>query len=118
MLELNTNKEALKVVTITEFISIFKNVLINQLDMDLDELNVTVIAKYSNNRLHMTLDTDILKRNNFLQYIQFVQLMKKIFDPFIFTVNTALDVNILINKLFLDFEYYRVNSDMSIELYY
>lgn len=119
MRELNINNtEATVSLTISELITVFKSVLIDRLDIDLDKLDVTVLAKYSNNRLHMTLDADLLRERNRFQYIQFVQDIKRAFDPYIFTVNTAIDTNILINKLFSGFDYYRINEDMTVEIYY
>jgi hypothetical protein len=117
MRDLNTNNN-LMVLTVPELISILKSVLIDRLDIDLDELDITVIYKYSNNRLHITLDTDILRQKSRYEYIQFVQDVKRAIDPFIFTVNTAIDVNILINKLFSGFEFYQIDEDMNIKIYY
>jgi hypothetical protein len=106
------------VLTATEIISIFKSVLIECADIDLDKLEVYSIIKYSNNRLHITLDMDLLRENSAYLYYDTIQIIKKMFSPYIFTVNTALDVNILINKLFTGYEYYRINEDMTIEIYY
>ena len=115
---IENNSDATLVLEITDLISILKSVLIDSLNVDLDELEVNVIAKYSNNRLHMTFDTELLKRKSFSEYIQFVDDVKKVFGPFIFTVNTAIETNILINKLFAGYEFYRINEDMSLEIYY
>ena len=49
------------VLTTIEIISIFKSVLIDCANIDLDELEVYPIIKYSNNRLHITLDMDLLR---------------------------------------------------------
>lgn len=117
MRELNINNNIV-VLTVPELISILKSVLIDRLDIDLDELDITVIYKYTNNRLHITLDADILRNKSRYQYIQFIQDVKKVIDPFIFTVNTAIDVNILINKLFSGFDYYQIDEDMMIKIYY
>lgn len=106
------------VLTTIEIISIFKSVLIDCANIDLDELEVYPITKYSNNRLHITLDMDLLRENSAYLYYDTIQIIKKIFSPYIFTVNTALDINILINKLFTGYEYYRINEDMTIEIYY
>lgn len=119
MRELNINNtEATIVLTVTELISIFKVVLIDRLNIDLDELDVIVLTKYFNNRLYMTLDADLLREKNRFEYFQLIQDIKRAFDPYIFTVNTAIDTNILINKLFSGFDYYRINEDMTIEIYY
>lgn len=112
------NSEATIVLSITELISILKAVLMDHLNIDLDELEVTVLAKYSDNRLYMTLDTELLREKSMYEYIQLVQDIKRIFSPYIFVVNTAIDTNILINKLFAGYDYYRINEDMSIEIYY
>lgn len=118
MREFNMNTNATIVLTVSELISILKSVLIDRLDIDLDDLNVTVLAKYSNNRLHMTLCADLLRETNMLQYVQLIQDMKKIFGPYIFTVSTAIETNILINKLFAGYDFYRINEDMTIEINY
>lgn len=112
------NSEATVVLSVTDLISILKAILMDHLNIDLDELEVTVLAKYSNNRLHMTLDTESLREKSMYEYIQLVQDIKRIFGPYIFTVNTAIDTNILINKLFAGYDYYRINEDMNIEIYY
>lgn len=118
MREFNMNTNTTIVLTISELISILKSVLIDRLDIDLDDLNVTVLAKYSNNRLHMTLCADLLRQTNILQYVQLIQDMKKFFGPSIFTVSTAIETNILINKLFAGYDFYRINEDMTIEINY
>lgn len=112
------NSEATVVLSVTDLISILKAILMDHLNIDLDELEVTVLAKYSNNRLHMTLDTESLREKSMYEYIQLVQDIKRIFGSYIFTVNTAIDTNILINKLFAGYDYYRINEDMNIEIYY
>lgn len=111
------NEPVIKLTT-SELVSIFKSILLDRLDIDLEELDVNVIVKYSNNRLHMTLGTDLLRRTNIVQYVQLIQDMKKFFGPAIFTVSTAIDSNILINKLFAGYDYYRINEDITIEIYY
>lgn len=118
MIEYRVDSNATLVLSISELISILKSVLIDKLNIDLDELDVSVIAKYSNNRLHMAFDADLLRRKALVDYIQFIEDIKKVFSPYIFTINTAIDVNILINKLFSGFDYYKINTDMSIEIYY
>ena len=118
MREFNMNTNTTIVLTVSELISILKSVLIDRLDIDLDDLNVTVLAKYSNNRLHMTLCADLLRKTNILQYTQLIQDMKKFFGPSIFTVSTAIETNILINKLFAGYDFYRINEDMTIEINY
>jgi hypothetical protein len=115
---IENNSDATLVLEITDLISILKSVLIDNLNLDLDKLEVNVIAKYSNNRLHMALGADLLRRTDMFQYIQMIQDMKKFFGPSIFTVSTAIDSNILINKLFTGYEFYRINEDMSLEIYY
>lgn len=118
MQEYINKKELVVQLTVPELISILKSVLMDRLNIDLDELNVSVIYKYINNRLIMTLDADLLRDKSVSQYLQFVQDVKKVFGSYIFTVNTAIDVNILINKLFAGYEYYRINENMTIEIYY
>ncbi len=110
--------DATVVLSISELISILKTVLIDNLNIDLDKLEVDVIAKYSNNRLHMTLCADLLRRTDILQYVQMVQDIKKFFGPSIFTVSTAIDTNILISKLFSGYDLCRITEDMIIEIYY
>lgn len=106
------------VLTMPELISILKNVLVDRINIDLDKLEVNVLAKYTNNRLHMTLDAELIRRKDILAYMQFIDDVKKVFGPYIFTVNTAIETNILINKLFAGFDYYVIKEDMTIELYY
>ena len=118
MRELNVNNEAIVTLTVPELISILKDVLIDRRNIDLDALNITVIYKYSNNRLHITLDADLLRQRSKFEYIQLVQDIKRVIDPYIFTVNTAIDVNILINKLFSGFDYYQITEDMTIKIFY
>ena len=118
MQEYINKKELVVQLTVPELISILKSVLMDRLNINLDELNVSVIYKYINNRLIMTLDADLLRDKSVSQYLQFVQDVKKVFGSYIFTVNTAIDVNILINKLFAGYEYYRINENMTIEIYY
>ena len=118
MRELNISNEAVVTLTVPELISILKSVLIDRRNVDLDELNITVIYKYSNNRLHITLDTDLLRQQSRYAYLEFIQDMKKVIDPYIFTVNTAIDVNILINKLFSGFNYYQIDENMTIKIFY
>lgn len=118
MQEYMNKKELVVQLTVPELISILKSVLIDRLNVDLDELDVSVIYKYINNRLIMTLDTELLRNKSVSQYLQFVQDVKRVFGSYIFTVNTAIDVNILINKLFAGYEYYRINENMTIEIYY
>lgn len=112
------DSDATVVLSISELISILKAISKNEYNIDFDELDINVIAKYSNNRLHMTLDTELLRNRSMCDYIQFVKDMKKFFGPYIFTVNTAIDTNILINKLFSGYELYRITEDMMIEIYY
>ena len=78
MRELNINNEAVVSLTVPELISILKSVLIDRRNIDLDELNVTVIYKYSNNRLHITLDADLLRQKSRSAYLEFVQGIKKV----------------------------------------
>jgi hypothetical protein len=118
MRELNMNNEAVVSLTVPELISILKSVLIDRRNVDLDELNVTVIYKYSNDRLHITLDADLLRQKSKYAYLEFINDVKKAIDPYIFTVNTAVDVNILINKLFSGFDYYTIDENMIIKIYY
>lgn len=120
MRDINVCKDsnATVVLSASELISVFKSVLISYTDIDLDELGVYTLIKYSNNRLHITLDTELLRETNPCSYIDMVQNIKKVFSPYIFTVNTAIDVNILINELFSGYELYRINEDMTIEIYY
>ena len=110
--------EATVSLTALELMSIFKSVLLENLNIDLDKLNVISLIKYSNNRLHITLDTEELRNTNPVLYLDMIHNIKKIFSPYIFTVNTAIDVNILINKLFSGYDYYSINEDMIIEIYY
>ena len=110
--------DATVVLTISELISILKNVLKDSINLDLDELNIVPIAKYSNNRLHLTLDADSLFEESYYKYYCFIEDVKRVFGPFIFAVNTAVETNILINKLFSGFDHYRINNDMTIEIYY
>ena len=119
MRELTINNESNATVTLTmpELISILKSVLIDDLNIDLDELGVNVIVKYYN-KVHMTLDAEILRHKGISNYIQFINDVKKVFGPFIFTINTAIDFNVLINRLFAGYDYYTVNKDMNIEIYY
>ncbi len=119
MRELNVNESnATIVLSASELISILKSVLIDRLNIDLDKLEITVLYKYLNNRLYITLDTELLRNKSMVYYAQFVHDMKKKFDPYIFTVNTAIDINILINKLFAGYSFYKINEDMAIEIYY
>jgi hypothetical protein len=112
------DSNATVVLSASELISVFKSVLISYTGIDLDELGVYTIIKYSNNRLHITLDTELLRETNPYSYIDMIQNIKKVFSPYIFTVNTAIDVNILINELFSGYDLYRINEDMTIEIYY
>ena len=118
MQEYTNKKELVVQLTVPELISILKSVLMDRLNVDLDKLDINVIYKYINNRLMITLDTEVLRNKSASQYLQFIQDMKRVFGPYIFTVNTAIDVNILINKLFAGYEYYRINENMTIEIYY
>ena len=118
MQEYMNKKELVVQLTVPELISILKSVLMDRLKVDLDQIDVSVIYKYINKRLIMTLDTDLLRNKSVSQYLQFVQDVKRVFGSYIFTVNTAIDVNILINKLFAGYEYYRINENMIIEIYY
>lgn len=105
-------------LNISDLISIFKTVLIDSLNVDLDILEVTVIAKYSNNRLHMALDTELLREKSMTSYLYLIQDIKRIFGPHIFILGTSIDTNVLINKIFSGYERYKVNTDMSLEIYY
>lgn len=118
MRELTINNNAVITLTVPELMSILKSVLIDRRNIDLDELGITIIYKYTNNRLHITLDADLLRQKSRYAYLEFIQDVKKAIDPYIFTVNTALDINILINKLFSGFDYYQINEDMIIKIYY
>lgn len=115
---LQCEPEATIVLTVSELISVFKNVLIDSIGLDLDELNIIPIVKFSNNRLHLTLDADSLRDISCYKYFSFIENIKRVFGPYIFTVNTAIETNILINSLFSGFDYYRINEDMTIEIYY
>ncbi len=117
-LKIGYESEATLVLTMPELISILKSVLIDTLNIDLDELGVNVLAKYSNNRIHMTLDAELLRHNSVSKYIQFINDIKRALGPYIFTVNTAIDFNILINRLFSGYNCYTVNKDMITEIYY
>ena len=118
MQEFIAKNETVVKLTVSELISILKSVVLDRLNLDLDDLDISVISKFSNNRLHMTLDTELLRDKSISEYLQFVQDIKRIFGPYIFIVNTAIDSNILINKLFAGYDYYRINEDMTIEIYY
>lgn len=118
MIELNIINEPTVKLTISEFISVFKSVLIDSLNIDLDILEVTVVAKYSNNRLHMALDTELLRESSTTSYLYLIQDIKRVFGPHIFTLGTSIDTNILINKIFSGYDCYRINEDMTIEIYY
>ena len=118
MRELNINNQPVVTLTVPELISILKAVLMDRLNLDLDDLDVTVIYKYTNNRLHITLDAELLRNKSLGLYVQFTKDIKRAIDPYIFIVNTAIDTNILINKLFSGYSYYRINEDMTIEIYY
>lgn len=117
-LEMNLKSEATLVLTMPELISILKSVLIDSLNIDLDELGVNVLVKYSNNRVHMTLDAELIRHNSISKYVQFINDIKRVLGPYIFTVNTAIDFNVLINSLFSGYDCYTVNKDMIIEIYY
>ena len=118
MNELNIINEPTIKLEVTELISIFKSILIDSLKIDLDILEVTVVVKYSNNRLHMVLDTELLREKSMTSYLYLIQDIKRIFGPGIFILGSSIDTNILINKIFSGYDYYRINSDMSLELYY
>lgn len=106
------------VLTMPELISILKSVLIDSLYIDLDELGVNVLVRYSNNRIHMTLDAELLRHESVFKYAQFINDIKRVLGPYIFTVNTAIDFNMLINRLFSGYNCYTVNKDMIVEIYY
>ena len=55
--------EATVTLTAVELVSIFKSVLIEQANIDLDELGVFTLIKYQNNCLLITLDTEELREN-------------------------------------------------------
>ena len=113
------NKKKLVVqLTVPELISILKSILMDRLNVDLDELDVNVIYKYINNRLIITLDTELLRNKSISLYLQFIKDVKRVFGPYIFTVNTAIETNILINKLFAGYDHYIIHEDMIIEIYY
>ena len=118
MRELNIINEPTVKLNVTDLISIFKAILIDSLNVDLDILEVTVVAKYSNNRLHMVLDTELLREKSMTAYLYLIQDIKRIFGPHIFALGTSIDTNVLINKVFSGYEYYKVNTDMSLEIYY
>lgn len=117
-LETNFKSDATLVLTMPELISILKSVLIDGLDIDLDKLGVNVLVKYSNNRIHMTLDAESIRDNSVFEYIQFINDVKRVLSPYIFTVYTAIDFNVLINSLFSGYDYYTVNKDMIVKIYY
>ena len=105
-------------LTIPELISILKSVLIDRINVNLDELDINVISKYINNMLYMTFDTEQLREESEYKYIQFVQDVKRVFGPYIFTVNTQMETNILINNLFAGYDHYETYEDMTIKIYY
>lgn len=118
MKELNIINEPTVVLSITDLISIFKTVLNDSLGINLDILEVTILAKYSNNRLHMVLDTELLREKSVASYLYLIQDIKRIFGPDIFVLGSSIDTNVLINKIFSGYDYYKINTDMSLELYY
>lgn len=117
-LMMNYESEATVTLTMPELISILKSVLIDNLNIDLDELGVNVLVKQFNNRIHMTLDAELIRHDSVSKYIQFINDVKRVLGPYIFAVNTAIDFNVLINRLFSGYDYYTVNKDMIIEIYY
>jgi hypothetical protein len=120
MRESNMKEVSNAIISLTalELISVFKSVLKEETNIDLDTLGVFALVKYSNNRLCITLDTEELRENRPCFYLDMIHNIKKVFSPYIFTVNTAIDINILINKLFSGYEYYTINKDMTIKIYY
>lgn len=120
MREFNMEGTSNAIISLTalELMSVFKSVLREETNIDLDLLGVFTLIKYSNNRLCITLDTEELRENRPCFYLDMIHNIKKIFSPYIFTVNTAIDINILINKLFSGYEYYTINEDMTIKIYY
>lgn len=118
MKELNIMNEPTVILNISDLISIFKSILIDSLNVNLDILEVTVVVKYLNNRLHMVLDTELLREKSMTSYLYLIQDIKRVFGPDIFILGASIDTNVLINKIFSGYNFYRINQDMSLEIYY
>ena len=66
----------------------------------------------------MVLDTELLREKSIASYLYLIQDIKRIFGPDIFILGASIDTNVLINKIFSGYDYYKINTDMSLELYY
>lgn len=98
----------------TEYCILFKRYVEDNLDIDLDELDVLVIA---NSEMELTLDTSILEKNDEEEYYLLIKELKHHFGKSVFTNKYSLSSRIINRRLFFGCIDYYVENDYIIVNY-
>jgi hypothetical protein len=104
------------VLSLLDFVKIFKNYLIDELFIDLDELNVWTTIKIIDNRLYLTLNIDELIEESYSKYVLLIRDLEKHFGPQFFVVGHSINTNLLLSKIFDSCSYFAITKD-SIDIY-
>ncbi len=99
-----------------ELVSLFKNYVRVNLDIDLDELEVFIILDAKNKRL--VLDTSELEENDMGELIYLLDEFKYHFGKSIFEIRAIINTQILFRKIISNCDSYMWNNDGSIDIEY
>ena len=99
-----------------ELVTLFKNYVKINLDIDLDELNVFIILDAKSQRL--VLDTSELEENDMGELIYLLDEFKYHFGKSIFEIRAIINTQILFRKIISNCDYYNWNQDGSIDIEY
>ena len=99
-----------------ELISLFKNYIRINLDIDLDMLNVFIILDTKGEKF--VLDTDELEENDKAELIYLMDEFKHHFGKSIFEFRRVLNTQTLFRRLISGYDNYNWNQDGSIDIEY
>ena len=99
-----------------EFIRLFKNYVLNNLDIDLDELNVYTILDVKGAKL--VLDIEYLEDNDPNELYFIMDEFKYHFGRSVFGIRAAMNLNVILRKILSNCNSYKLNDDGSFDVVY
>ena len=100
----------------SEFISLFKEYIRNNLDIDLDELNILTILDIKCQRI--VLDTEFLENNDINELVYLIDEFKHYFGRSVFALRTSINISVILRKILANCSSYKWNEDGSIDVAY
>ncbi len=99
-----------------EIVSLFREYIKDNLDIDLNMLNVLIIFDIKHKKL--ILDTEELEENDINELIYLQDEFKHYFGKSIFDIRCSINTNVLFRRLLGDYNEYKWNEDGSINIEY